>query len=567
MASKQNTFDFIVVGAGPADCALAAALSKSAAKPRLLLLEAGGQNDDQSQRVDGKRWTTFMSEGMNWGYKTTPQEACEGRVLDYSRGKGLGGGSAINFGVFTIGAKDDYDTWAEDVSDETFGWKAMQKRLKDLEVFDGSIDLPENQKYAQPKAEDHGYQGCLKTGYAKEWEQDLTLVLDQLEEAGLKRNLDHNSGNPLGMGIMINSASNGRRTTAADLLIGAPDNLVIVTDTPVRRVMLEGKKAVGVETKGKMYLASKEVIISTGALDAPKILMHSGIGPASELSKFNIPVIQDLPAVGQGLKDHFFAPLILMRNPDTNDRNTFYGSKSAMDDALTQWKKDGTGLWNRYGCQIGCGWFKSDRVTSLQEFKDLPASVQDFMNKETIPHYEIISGFPAHNMFPQLFQDYSYTCMVVFIMNEQSSGEVRLQSSNPGDPLLFDPKVLQHPFDQRAMVEIYKDLMEMTQHPSFAKDTVSTILAPASESDEDILQFCKANVSSTWHMTGTVKMGKEGDINAAVDNRFRVFGVENLRVADMSVVPVLTNNHTQATAYLTGATCADVMIREYKLDQ
>ncbi|KAJ5652905.1 hypothetical protein N7507_010331 [Penicillium longicatenatum] len=567
MASKQNTFDFIVVGAGPAGCALAAALSKSAAKPRLLLLEAGGQNDDQSQRVDGKRWTTFMSEGMNWGYKTTPQEACEGRVLDYSRGKGLGGGSAINFGVFTIGAKDDYDTWAEDVSDETFGWKAMQKRLKDLEMFDGSIDLPENQKYAQPKAEDHGYQGCLKTGYAKEWEQDLTLVLDQLEEAGLKRNLDHNSGNPLGMGIMINSASNGRRTTAADLLIGAPDNLVIVTDTPVRRVMLEGKKAVGVETKGKMYLASKEVIISTGALDAPKILMHSGIGPASELSKFNIPVIQDLPAVGQGLKDHFFAPLILMRNPETNDRNTFYGSESAMDDALTQWKKDGTGLWTRYGCQIGCGWFKSDRVTSLQEFKDLPASVQDFMNKETIPHYEIISGFPAHNMFPQLFQDYSYTCMVVFIMNEQSSGEVRLQSSNPEDPLLFDPKVLQHPFDQRAMVEIYKDLMEMTQHPSFAKDTVSTVLAPASESDEDILQFCKANVSSTWHMTGTVKMGKEGDINAAVDNRFRVFGVENLRVADMSVVPVLTNNHTQATAYLTGATCADVMIREYKLDQ
>jgi choline dehydrogenase-like flavoprotein len=295
--------------------------------------------------------------------------------------------------------------------------------------------------------------------------------------------------------------------------------------------------------------------------------MHSGIGPASELSKFNIPVVQDLPAVGQGLKDHFFAPLILMRNPETNDRNTFYGSESAMDDALTQWEEDGTGLWTRYGCQIGCGWFKSDRVTSLQEFKDLPASVQNFMNKETIPHYEIISGFPAHNMFPQLFQDYSYTCMVVFIMNEQSSGEVRLQSSNPEDPLLFDPKVLQHPFDQRAMVEIYKDLMEMTQHPSFAKDTVSTVLAPASESDEDILQFCKANVSSTWHMTGTVKMGKEGDINAAVDNRFRVFGIENLRVADMSVVPVLTNNHTQATAYLTGATCADVMIREYKLDQ
>lgn len=549
----------------------------------MLLLEAGGRNDDESQRVDGKRWVTFMSETMNWGYKTTPQEACDGRVLDYSRGKGLGGGSAINFGVFTIGAKDDYDTWAENVSDETFGWNAMQRRFKDLELFDGSIDIPENQKYAQPKAENHGYQGGLKTGYAKEWEQDLSLVLDQFEEAGLERNLDHNSGNPLGMGILINSATNGRRTTAVDLLISAPDNLVIVTDTPVQRVVLDNKKAVGVETKGKICqyalpafiyrsshtadLASKEVILSTGSLDAPKILMHSGIGPASELSKFNIPVIQDLPAVGQGLKDHFFTPLILMRNPETNDRNAFYGSKSAMDNALTQWEKDGTGPWTRYGCQIGCGWFKSDRITSSQEFKDLPTPVQDFMNKETIPQYEIASGFPVHNMFPQLFQDYSYMCVVALLMNEQSTGEVRLQSSNPEHPLLFDPKVLQHPFDQRAMVEIYKHVLELSQHPSFAKDTVSTVLAPASESDEDILQFCRANVSSSWHMTGTVKMGKDGDIHAAVDNRFRVFGMENLRVADMSVVPLMTNNHTQATAYLTGATCAEVLIREYKLNQ
>ncbi|KAJ5931113.1 hypothetical protein N7466_006606 [Penicillium verhagenii] len=564
---EQDIFDFIVVGAGPAGCTLAATLSKSAAKPRVLLLEAGGKNDDESQRVDGKRWTTFMGENMNWGYKTTPQAACDGREIDYSRGKGLGGGSAINFGVYTVGAKDDYDTWAEDVSDDTFGWEAMQQRFKRLETFDGSIDLPENHKYAQPKSQDHGDQGGLKVGFAKEWEQDLPLVLDQLEEAGLERNFDHNSGNPLGMGLLINSAGKGRRSTAVDLLVGAGDNLVIVTDTPVQRVVFENKKAIGVETKAKRYLASKEVILSTGSLDSPKILMHSGIGPASELNKFDIPVLQDLPAVGQGLKDHFFAPIILMRKPETNDRNTFYGSESAMDNAVTQWDKDNTGPWTRYGCQVGCGWFKSDRVTSSEEFKDLPEPVQAFMNKATIPQYEILSGFPVHNIFPQLFQDYSYICLLAFLMNEQSIGEVRLQSANPDDPLLFDPKVLEHPFDQRAVVEIYKHLLELTQHSSFAKDTVSTVLAPESESDEDILKFWKANASSSWHMTGTVKMGKEGDIHAAVDSRFQVFGVANLRVADMSVVPVLTNNHTQATAYVTGATCADVLIREYSLDQ
>lgn len=313
--------------------------------------------------------------------------------------------------------------------------------------------------------------------------------------------------------------------------------------------------------------ARKEVILSAGSLDTPKILMHSGIGPATELTKFNIPVIHDVPAIGKGLKDHPFASLVLMRSPETNDRNAFYGSKDAMSAALTQWNQDNTGPWTQYGCQLSCGWFKSDRITSSKEFKDLAAPTQAFMDRETIPHYEICAGFPVHHLAPALIQDYSYICLAAFLMNEQSTGEVRLQSSNPDDPLLFDPKFLVHPFDQRAVIEIYRHLLEAIRHPSFAKDTVSTVLAPESDSDEDILQFWKNNASTSWHMTGTAKMGKEGDADAVVDKRFRVNGIENLRVADMSVVPVLTNNHTQATAYVTGATCADVLIREYALDQ
>ncbi|KAJ6115418.1 hypothetical protein N7486_001196 [Penicillium sp. IBT 16267x] len=357
--------------------------------------------------------------------------------------------------------------------------------------------------YQQILGYDHGYQGVLRTIYAKGWEQDLSHVLDQLEEAGLELNLDHNSGNPLGMGITINSAGNGRRITAVDLLIGTPDNLVFVMDTPIQRVVLQDKKAFSVETKGKKYLISKEVMISSGSLDAPKILMNSVIGSASELSKFNIPVIEDLPAVGQDPKGRFVAPLILLRNTDKNHRNNFYGSESVMDNTHTMGERRHRTLDPRR-CQIGCGWLRSDQVTSLQEFKDFPAPVQDFMNKETIT----------------LFQDYSYICLIAFLMKEQSTGEVLLQSSNPDDPLLFDPKFLQHPFDQRAMVEIYKHHLEVIRYPSFAKETVSTLFVPASEGDEDILQFFKANTSSRWHITGTVKMTNEGDINAAVDNRF-----------------------------------------------
>lgn len=188
---------------------------------------------------------------MNWGLKTAPLTHCNERQIDYSTGKGLGGGSAINFGVYTVGARDDYDAWAEIVEDPTFGWREMQKRIRGLESFAGLKDAGRKKQNRGITTENHGFDGPLKVGYAKQWDRDLVPLLDSFVEAGLQRNLDHNSGNPLGLGLAINSAGEGRRTTAADMLPEAPDNLVVITDTPVRRVVLDGKKAVGVETTGK----------------------------------------------------------------------------------------------------------------------------------------------------------------------------------------------------------------------------------------------------------------------------------------------------------------------------
>lgn len=227
----------------------------------MLLLEAGGRNDDRSLRVDGKRWTTFREEQMNWGYKTIPQEHCNGRELDYSRGKGLGGSSAINFGIYAVGARDDYDEWASVVDDTAFAWQNIQTRFKNLETFNGTIDVAENNKYACPAAGDHGTKGVLGIGYAKVWEQDLPLVLDAFEQAGLPRNNDHNSGNPIGMALCINSAREGLRTTATDLLDAASANLVIITESPAQRVIMEGKKAVGIESNGKQCKSHKSHFI------------------------------------------------------------------------------------------------------------------------------------------------------------------------------------------------------------------------------------------------------------------------------------------------------------------
>lgn len=235
---------------GPSGSALAANLAKSAAKPSVLLLEAGGTNEDLDLRVDGQRWLTFMKQEMNFGYKTTPQEHAKNREVDYSRGKGLGGSSAINFGVYTVGARDDYDEWARRVDDDAFSWTRMQARYKELETFQGTPP-PGMEKYAAPDMANHGTSGPLRVGYTKEWETELPGLLDTYEQAGFPLNLDVNSGNPLGMSALISSSANGVRSTAQDLLTPRPKNLTILTHSPVRRVLLEGTKAVGVETDSK----------------------------------------------------------------------------------------------------------------------------------------------------------------------------------------------------------------------------------------------------------------------------------------------------------------------------
>ncbi|PKS06064.1 hypothetical protein jhhlp_007898 [Lomentospora prolificans] len=567
----DGEYDFIIVGAGPAGSAVAYGLSVAAGKDaKILLIEAGGPNDDRNLRVDGQRWITFFNEQMNWGYKTAPQVHCANREINYARGKGMGGSSAINFSFFTVGPKGDYDEWARLVGDQAFSWKNMQARLKTLETFHLELPAGVDPKYASPRPGDHGDSGPLDVGYAREWEEDLVPLLGLFEDAGYPLNQDHNSGNPLGMGLVINSAHAGLRSTAADLLKNVSEkNVTILTDTAVQRVVLDGKKVIGVESSGKRYLASKEVILCAGTLDSPRILMHSGIGPGDQLRKFDIPVALDAPYVGSGLKDHTFTLIAYKRTPESGSkRGNFYTDQVAMDAALEQWKKDGAGDWSKFACQAGIGFFKlPDTFTSSAEFLALPDTVKEHLNHETVPHFEVVTHIPQHYFLPDFAKDdkesYDYMCFGAMLLNGQGQGNVTLQSSDPNVPLLFDPKFLEHPFDRRAAIETLREVLKFTKIPAFAKDTLATIAAPKSDSDEDILEYCRQTLTTTWHMTGTAKMGRRGDEDAVVDSEFRVIGIEGLRVADMSVVPVMANCHTQAVAYLTGLTCAERIAKSY----
>ena len=294
--------------------------------------------------------------------------------------------------------------------------------------------------------------------------------------------------------------------------------------------------------------------------------MHSGIGPRDQLDRFGIPVVKDVPAVGQGLRDHMFCPLVFKRKEGDTDRASFYGNKELMKQALEQWKHDGTGPWAKFACEMGIGFFKLKNLETTTEFKALPPEMQMYLKKETVPHYEMLTHFPIHWFVPGFPQgNLNCSCLLVFYYNSQSYGEVTLQSGDPSKPMRFDPRFLASPFDRRLAIDSLRDAFRISQHEGYVKNNTSTIVGPVGESDEQLLEYWKENISSSWHMTGTVKMGQDGNDNAAVDKDFRVKGIEKLRVADMGVVPVLPNCHIQAVAYVTGMTCADKLIAAHKL--
>ncbi|KAI1456410.1 putative GMC oxidoreductase [Annulohypoxylon moriforme] len=500
---------------------------------------------------------------MNWGYKTVPQEHCGNRQIDLAGGRGLGGGTAVNFAGYSVGCRDDYDEWARIVGDDTFRWEHQQARFKNLESFNGELPSGIDKKYAAPKATDHGTSGPLKVGYAKECVEDLPEMLDCFEQAGFPMNPDHNSGNPIGMSLAINSCQDGVRSTATDLITSAPDNLTVAIKSLVQRVIIENKKAIGVESNGKKYFASKEVILCTGTLNSPWILMHSGIGPAKQLNEYKIPIVHANEAVGQNMRDHLCVPIIHSRK-EPNSSASFYGDAKAMDAALEQWKKDGTGPWAIHGSQSGIGFFKIENLDKTKEFQDLPAHEQNFILRDTVPHYEVVTHFPAHWFDPTL-PTMNYHAFVVWYYNGQSRGEITLQSSDPDVPLKFNPRFLTSPFDRRVAIESFRAILRLTEHESYAKNTAALLTGPKSDSDEDILEHWGQNVFSSLHMTGTARMGKPGDPNVVVDNNFQVIGVEGLCVADLSVVPILPSAHVQAAAYISGTTCAEKLAKKYGL--
>ncbi|KAF2103564.1 alcohol oxidase [Rhizodiscina lignyota] len=544
----MESYDFIIVGAGCSGAVVAARLAETPAKPSVLLLEAGGPNDSTEYMNADARFTIAFSPNspLNWGYKTAPQTHLAGQQIDYSRGKGLGGSTAINFCGWLTGPRDDYDEWARLVQDESFNWLNAKRNLDKIVKLHPELPVLSMTKYIHPDIRDHSTSGKVDITYNREWMPDIDKVYTAAEQIGWRINPDVNNGDPIGLGMGTTCIYKGQRLTSTSTYLPTPPpNLTIGTNAFVAKILLDGKRATGIiTTDGRKFQARKEVIISAGALNTPQILLLSGIGPSEELNKHGIPVFHELPMVGKNLMDHCTSQMAIARKRDLS----------------TQYHKPPQ-------APSPMGFFKLPRALASEEYQALPLAAKQFLQAPTEPNVEVCTR-NAHTppSFIDIAPDENETWIgaLCFLDNPQSRGTVTLQSTDLTEKPIIDPQFLTHPFDRRVMIEGIRELRKLLKAPVYAQDTLR-FYGPEGDSDEEIWEHVRNNVGSSWHMSCTAKMGVSSD-DACVDSDFRVFGLEALRIIDMSVTPFVPSNHTQSTAYVIGEIASEKLIKEYEFD-
>ncbi|OOQ82080.1 glucose-methanol-choline oxidoreductase [Penicillium brasilianum] len=582
-AISGQSFDFIVCGGGTSGCVIAAELA-SIPNVSVLLVEAGRDSGlAPDVLVPGKyaRQLQEDKEGL-WELETVPQPQLNARKLVFLRGKQLGGSSAVNYMALARGPAADYDEWAKIVGDHGWNWDSILPLMRQLEDFDPK--LPAHlQKFAAPRHEDHGISGPLKIGFGDEMVPGIETFVQACLETGISVCPDINSGNPVGVGLAQFNVRNGERCYAANAFLGEStraslENLTIVTDIECDRVHCEDGVATGVDlydrqSGARVHVYCREqTVLCAGTFGSPRILMLSGLGPRDDLERLDIPVQVDLPGCGQHMLDHSIITCEYKVNNSIPTHNQLFLDPSLLANAEAQYAKDRTGQLSMFGSSGTLTFPRIQRLFDSEEFSNLSIKQKTFLMEPTRPSAEIWLGSG-----PSVFQDdqpsESYMTHELLLQNNLSQGTVMIRSKNPRDQLIVNPNFMNHPFDRRIAIETvrmalkiartkaYQDTIERMVHGpniDFATADLDTV------SDDVMLDFIRKNLDQGYHSVATCRMGKASDPDAVVDSRFRVKGMKNLRVADLSVCPILTCNHTQINAYLIGLRCARELVANHK---
>ncbi|KAI8169650.1 hypothetical protein K4K49_012030 [Colletotrichum sp. SAR 10_70] len=533
-------FDFVIVGGGTAGCLLAARLAATPSRPSVALLEGGGDINRPEYRRTAERYFTVAQPGLDYGYVSTPQEHARGREVPQARGKGLGGSSAVNFQVWSLGARAEFDAWAEAAGDEVWGFESVVERVKQLENLHTDGLGKEWDGYVKPDPKYHGYSGPVDVSIGH-IERETKSFIDAGVDLGHKRNLDPNDGDPIGFSLNSSTSLNGVRTTSASAFIetGIPPNLTILTESRIVKILFEKDRAIGVvKEDGSQIRAKKEVILSAGALDTPRLLLLSGIGPKADLEELGISVVKDLDGVGKSSTDHPMIVTCFQMKPGFTDRMGL-ADPAKYQEAIKQLTETGNGPLLGHFSSVPHAFLKNDRAYATAEFEALPRDAKELLLKTGVPSYEMVIGplIPPNHAFESA--DDGFFSVFVANMNSQSRGQIKLKSAYPKDPPLVDPKYLSHPYDVVNLREALREGLKLMQTPTMKEHFVRPIFAPKSDSDEDIVEFIEQNVAGLWHPSCSVRMGKTEQDGSCVDADLKVHGLSGLRVADLSVTSML----------------------------
>lgn len=566
-------YDYIICGGGTAGCVVASRLA-SQTSASVLLVEAGRDAGIAPDVLVPGKYLHQLSADLDglWQLPTVPQKELGDREILFLRGKQLGGSSAVNYMGFARGPSADYDEWARLTGDDGWAWKNILPLMKNLENF--RPQRPNGfEEYATPEMSCHGSVGPIKVGFGEKMSPGVEVFFKACQEAGINICHDNNSGNPVGVSLAQCNTGEGLRWYAANGYLSNESqkrlsNLTILTNVSVDKIMIEENNAVGVkifDNQAAMtseILCRKEVVVCQGTFGSPQLLMLSGVGPKDHLSSLGIECVLDNKSVGQNMLDHSILTIEYQVNDSALAHNQIFDNPQLLAEADEQYEKDKSGPHNVFGTS-GCVAFpKIDRLCESQEFKQLDEPTKAFMLEPCRPSAEIWLG-SGPSAFTGGKPHESYITHELLLQNNLSKGSISLKSADPRALPQIDPQFLKHPYDKRIAIESVREAIGIGKTAAYNAAIRRLVHGPSDDSDESILEFVRANLGQGYHSLGTCKMGRRTDEKAVVDQQFRLIGLKKLRVADLSVCPILTCNHTQINAYLIGERCAEQLISEF----
>jgi choline dehydrogenase len=528
------TYDYIIVGAGSAGCVLANRLS---ADPRcsVLLLEAGPADSYPWIHIPIGYAKTMFNPRVNWCFYTEPDPGMNGRKIYWPRGKTLGGSSSINGLISIRGQRADYDRW-EAAGNPGWGYDDVLPYFRRLErAVDGDSTY-------------HGTSGPLWCSPIRQRHELIDAVIAAGNQLGIPRNDDFNGANQEGVGYYHLTTRNGWRCSTASAYlrpIRRRTNLAVATEAHALRVVFDGRRAKAVVYRrggaDQTAAARREVLLCAGALQTPQLLQLSGIGPAALLNAFGIPVVHELPGVGQNLQDHLQARVIFecTKAITTND------------DLRNPWRKLGIGLayvFRRSG----------PMAIGINQGGIFARTTRDAATPDVQFHIATLSsdmaGSPTH-AFP------GFT-MSVCQLQPESRGCVRIQSADPMVAPAMQANYLSTEKDRRTLVagiRLARRLAATAALTPYVRAEYRP--GPAATSDADLLEFAKNTGGTIFHPSGTCKMGPiASDRMAVVDHQLRVHGIDALRVVDCGAMPTVTSGNTNVPAVMMAEKAADMIL-------